>query len=61
MRYFVFMPGCGTVDAIFILRQVQGNTLPDKKKKKKKDLHFACIVVEKAFDQVQMTVFVGFC
>ena len=44
---FGFMPGRGTTDAIFILRQMQEKFLG-----KKKNLYFAFIDLEKAFDRV---------
>ena len=42
---FGFMPGKGTTDAIFIARQVQ-----EKHLSKKKDLYFAFVDLEKAFE-----------
>jgi len=48
---FGFMPGRGTVDAIFIARQMQ-----EKYRAKKKDLYFAFIDLEKAFDRVPRDV-----
>ena len=44
---FGFMPGRGTIDAIFILRQLQEKYLA-----KKKTLYFAFVDLEKAFDRV---------
>ena len=53
---FGFMPGEGTTDAIFILRQVDGNYLG-----KHKDLYFAFIDLEKAFEEDQKeSIVVGF-
>ena len=43
---FGFMPGKGTTDAIFIMRQVQ-----EKHQTKKKKLHYAFVGLEKAFDK----------
>ena len=51
---FGFMPGRGTTDAIFILRQ-----LHEKYLGKKKNLYFAFVDLEKAFDRVPRTVMVG--
>ena len=48
---FGFMPGRGTTDAIFILRQLQEKFL-----EKKKDLFFIFIDLEKAFDRVPRKV-----
>ena len=48
---FGFMPGRGTTDAIFILRQ-----LHEKYLGKKKNLHFAFVDLEKAFDRVPRAV-----
>ena len=48
---FGFMPGKGTTDAIFIVRQVQEKFLA-----KKKDLYFAFVDLEKAFDRVPREV-----
>ena len=42
-----FMPGKGTTDAIFIMRQVQ-----EKYQAKKKKLYYAFVDLEKAFDRV---------
>ena len=41
-----FMPGKGTTDAIFIMRQVQ-----EKHQAKKKKLYYAFVDLEKAFDR----------
>ena len=46
-----FMPGKGTTDAIFVVRQMQ-----EKHLAKKKDLYFAFIDLEKAFDRVPRKV-----
>ena len=43
---FGFMPGRGTTDAIFILRQLQVKHLA-----KNKNLYFAFVDLEKAFDR----------
>ena len=43
---FGFMPGKGTTDAIFIIRQVQENHQARKKK-----LHYIFVDLEKAFDR----------
>ena len=48
---FGFMPGKGTTDAIFITRQVQ-----EKHLAKKKELYFAFVDLEKAFDRVPREV-----
>ena len=48
---FRFMPGCGTTDAIFIVRQLQEKYLA-----KKKNLYFAFVDLEKAFDRVPCIV-----
>ena len=48
---FGFMPGKGTVDAIFMVRQLQEKFL-----EKKKDLYFAFVDLEKAFDRVPREV-----
>ena len=45
------MPGKGTTDAIFIMRQVQ-----KKHQAKKKKLYYAFVDLEKAFDRVQREV-----
>ena len=48
---FGFMPGRGTTDAIFILRQLQ-----EKHLAKNKNLYFAFVDLEKAFDRVPRKV-----
>ena len=48
---FGFMPGRGTIDTIFILRQLQ-----EKFPNKKKNIYFAFVDLEKAFDQVPRKV-----
>ena len=48
---FGFMPGRGTTDAIFLVRQLQEKYLG-----KKKNLYFAFIELEKAFDWVPREV-----
>ena len=48
---FGFMPGRGTTDAIFIARHLQEKYLD-----KKKDLYFAFVDLEKAFDRVPREV-----
>ena len=48
---FGFMPGHGTTDAIFILRQLQEKHLAKNKK-----LYFAFVDLEKAFDRVPRKV-----
>ena len=48
---FGFMPGKGTIDAIFIARQIQ-----EKFRAKKKDLYFTFVYLEKAFDRVPRKV-----
>ena len=48
---FGFMPGKGTIDAIFIARQIQ-----ERYRDKKKDLYFMFIDLEKAFDRVPRKV-----
>ena len=48
---FGFMPGRGTTDAIFILRQIQEKHLAKHKK-----LYFAFVDLEKAFDRVPRRV-----
>ena len=48
---FGFMPGKGTTDAIFIMRQVQ-----EKHQEKKKKLYYALVDLEKAFDKVPREV-----
>ena len=48
---FGFMPGKGTTDAIFIMRQIQ-----EKHQAKKKKLCYAFVDLEKAFDRVPREV-----
>ena len=48
---FEFMPGRGTIDAIFIARQLQERFLENKKK-----LFFAFVDLEKSFDRVPKKV-----
>ena len=48
---FGFTPGKGTTDAIFIIRQIQ-----EKFQQKRKDLYFAFVDLEKAFDRVPREV-----
>ena len=48
---FGFVPGKGTVDAIFMVRQLQEKFL-----EKRKDLFFAFVDLEKAFDRVPREV-----
>ena len=48
---FGFVPGKGTVDAIFMVRQLQEKLL-----EKRKDLFFAFVDLEKAFDRVPREV-----
>ena len=48
---FGFMPGRGTTDAIFILRQLQEKHLAKNKK-----LYFAFVDLEKAFDRIPRKV-----
>ena len=48
---FGFMPGRGTTDAIFILRQLQEKYLG-----KRKDIFFAFVDLEKAFDRIPRKV-----
>ena len=43
---FGFMPGQGTTDAIFIMRQVQ-----EKHQAKKKKMYYAFVDLEKTFDK----------
>ena len=47
---FGFMPGKGTTDAIFIMRQVQ------EKLQAKKKLYYAFVDLEKAYDRVTREV-----
>ena len=53
---FGFMPGRGTTDAIFILRQLQEKFIG-----KRKDLFFAFADLEKAFDQYPERCCGGLC
>ena len=46
-----FMPGCGTTNPIFILRQLQ-----DKYRAKKKNLYFAFVDLEKVLDRISKDV-----
>ena len=48
---FVFMPGNGTIDAVFILRRLQWEYLEREKK-----LYVCFVVLEKAFDRVPRRV-----
>ena len=48
---FGFMSGKGTVDAIFIVRQLQ-----EKFMEKRKDLFYAFVDLEKAFDRVPIYI-----
>ena len=48
---FGFMSGCGTTNAIFILRQLQDNYFA-----KKKNLYTAFVDLEKAFDRASRDV-----
>ena len=48
---FGFMPGKGTTDVIFIMRQVQ-----EKRQAKKKKLYYAFVDLEKAFNRVPREV-----
>ena len=48
---FGFMPGCGTTDAIFIVRQIQEAYI-----RKNRNLLFAFVDLEKAFDRVRRKV-----
>ena len=48
---FGFMPGKGTTDAIFIMRQVQ-----EKHQAKKKKMYYAFVDLGKAFDRVPIDV-----
>ena len=48
---FGFMPGKGTTNAIFIMRQVQ-----EKHQAKKKKLYYAFVDLEKAFARIQREV-----
>ena len=49
---FTFMPGIGTTDAIFIVRQLQEKYIAGANKQ----LYFAFIDLEKAFDRVPRKV-----
>ena len=51
---FGFVPGCGTTDAIFLLRQLQEKYLG-----KRKNLYLAFVDLEKAFDRVPRRVVWG--
>ena len=46
-----YMPGMGTIHAIFIMRQVQ-----EKHQAKKKKMYYAFVDLEKAFDGVPREV-----
>ena len=48
---FGFIPGKGTTDAIFIMRQVQ-----EKHRANKKKMYYALVDLEKAFDRVPREV-----
>ena len=48
-RQFGFMPGCGTTNTNFILRQLQVKYLT-----KGKNLYFALVVLEKVFEGMEM-------
>ena len=48
---FGFMPGKGTTDAIFVVRQVQERFMD-----KKRPLFFAFVDLEKAFDRIPRAV-----
>ena len=50
---FGFMPGRGTTDAIFIIRQLQEKYLAAKK-----SLYMAFVDLEKAFDRVPKQCFI---
>ena len=50
---FSFIPGKGTTNAIFIMRQVQ-----EKHKAKKKKLYYAFVDFEKAFDRIPREVMI---
>ena len=49
---FGFMPGRGTTDVIFILRQLQ-----EKYLRKKKNIYFAFVDLEKAFNRVPSRIY----
>ena len=54
---FVFVPGSGTTDAIFIIRQLQEKFLSMKDLSgKNRTLYFAFVDLEKAFDRVPRKV-----
>ena len=48
---FGFMPECGTADAIFVLRQIQEKNIGENR-----NLYFAFVDLEKAFDRVPTNV-----
>ena len=48
---FKFMPGCGTTDAIVIVRQIQEAYI-----RKNRNQYFAFVDLEKAFDRVPRKV-----
>ena len=48
---FGFMPGCGATDAIFIVRQIREAYI-----RKNRNLYFAFVDLEKAFDRVPRKV-----
>ena len=48
---FGFMPGCGTTDAMFIVRQIQVAYI-----RKNLNLYFAFVHLEKAFDRAPRKV-----
>ena len=48
---FGYMPGKGTTDAIFIMRQIQ-----EKRQTKKKKMYYAFVYLEKAFHKVPREV-----
>ena len=48
---FGFMPECGTADAIFVLRQIQEKGIGENR-----NLYFAFVDLEKAFDRVPTNV-----
>ena len=51
---FGFVPGKGTTDAIFLMRQVQ-----EKHQAKKKKLYYAFVYLDKTFDRVPREVVRG--